>query len=832
MERMGCEMKKLISLILVIFTLIPLLASCNGGGGGDGTSAEAGTTDTPKTEAEPVGEDVSVSPDGKLEWTFLGLETVSSPESENGAFVNVYLEARNKSDGDIYVAKRNLETNIEPVAIPDELLPEGTSNIGAYIDSGKRRVFLLRFDTEVEWFKVVIDYLNGENREFSEILMGNDYRENKGIDPGNNKYPLDTRTNEELLRDFEFLKEKYTLSQWNGSPNEDTVKALTQNMKERQGAYYYTDINYGSTSKSAWDNANHLIRLSSLINAYGEERLKTDKDARDVVMKLLDHWLMADYSSSNWWYNEIQTPRYLGFIGLRLKELLNDTQKAKMDEIMSRGTLKGSKKAPTYTGANLTDIMAATILHGIFTDDYELVMAAVNRVSEEIVVSDGAGEGMQSDGSYFQHGKLLSAAGSYGSVFVQGMQSFIVMLHGTRFALPEEKIKLFIDHILDGQRFFHRAHGTSYFSIGRSVVYANGSGQLLSAAQAFSQLDGIHRQEELRQYAESFSDFSKSITETKFFPYSYTLMSQSPNAVIGVRGAHTNIVLTEVVNTQNTLGYNMSYGSNTCYMYYGDEYQAIGAVLDFSMFPGITTYHEDDKALLSRYTSSYNKTWGKDKYVGSHCGGKDDDALGLGALYMELKNDKINGMLSYITYKDTLYALGAGLNCSKDGNTSEIRTSINQCKLDAAAVGGTAIALNAPAAVISGKDVITNGAFAYYNLGEGMLTLEAKTMTGSYSRTDSAGSKTEQSADVFSLYISHGTSLSDASYAYAVRANSKKDAPKTAEELDIKEIINTPDVQGIVFEDGHYAIIFHKAGSVTLKSGETITATGADVIIK
>ncbi len=822
---------RIISLFLTVFTLISLLVSC-----------KPAETEHPSEENSSESESVDLnetpgptSDIGKVEWTLLGVEskeTFADKTQTKGNLVIVYIEAKNTSLEEEYISRRNLEINVEPLEISNENLPEGYSNFGNTLVPGKRRVFVLCFDMEKEWFKLVIDYTKGGKKPFSEVLFGKDYTSPFEINKGSEDYPLDKNTNEKFLSDFELLKTKYTDSQWNGSPNEETVKSLTSNLKEWQGTYCYSDIDYNSTSKSAWDNVNHLIRLSSLVNAYGKERLKTDTSARETVMKLLDHWLIRDYSASNWWYNEIQTPRYLAFISLRIKEYLSESQIKRIDKIIGRGTLDGSSKATTYTGANLTDMMATTILHGIFIDDYELVMAAVERVAEEIVISDGKAEGMQSDGSYFQHGNLLSAAGSYGSVFVQGMQSFITMLHGTKFALPEAKIKLFIDHILDGQSYFHRSHGTAYFSIGRSVVYANGSGQLLSAATAFSELEGFYRQNDLVNYVESFSDFSKSVTRSKFFPLAYTLVSQSPNAFIGVRGAHENIVLTEVVNTQNTLGYNMSYGSNTCYMYYGDEYQAIGAVLDFSMFPGITTYREDDKTLLARYNSSYNKTWGKKTYKGSHCSGLTNDELGLGALYMELKNDGITGKLTYITYNDTLYALGAGLNCSKSSNTSEIRTSLNQCKSDNPTVAGAAVEKNKEAMTVSGKDAITNGAFAYYNLGDGMLTLESKTMQGSYSRTDSAGSTAVQSADVFSIYISHGTKLENVSYAYAVKANPKNDAPKSTDEIGIKEIINTADIQGIVFEDGHYAIVFHKAGSVTLKNGESVKADKAAIIIK
>ena len=123
-------------------------------------------------------------------------------------------------------------------------------------------------------------------------------------------------------------------------------------------------------------------------------------------------------------------------------------------------------------------------------------------------------------------------------------------------------------------------------------------------------------------------------------------------------------------------------------------------------------------------------------------------------------------------------------------------------------------------------------ALPIYNLGEGKLTASAKTMTGSYSRTDSGQGYYERSADVFQLYIDYGKTLNNNSYAYAVVGNADGKAPADASALPIKSIINTENVQAVEFTDGHYVVIFHAAGSHTLSNGETVSATEATIIIK
>lgn len=831
---------------LALLCLLPVLAACNKDDGkiDDGVTTPADTTTSqPPVDTTTTAPAVDMTPgpvseDGRLNWTLLGARQYDSfcgvDAAEGRVLLVAYVEACNKSTATKTIYRGCLSTNIEPVAIAEDKLPRGYSPFGGDVASGMRKLFCLCFDMEKDWFKLELLYDDYSGKKMDEILMGRLFKEDAKMLDGNTDYPIDTSaaalSDDKIAADFAALYDRYYKAQW-GTPNATSADAIAAALEQTDKGLRFPGIDYASTSRSSWDNANHWLRLKDLISLYGEERLKTDATARETVLSLLDYWLKNDFTAANWWYNEIHTPKHLGFIGLMIKPYLSEDQVAQIDRLIGKGTPKGSAKSLTYTGANLTDMMMNTIVHGLFTDDPDLIFRAVARVSAELVIVKDGQEGMQADGSYFQHSKLLCAAGSYGAELAKGMYTFITQLEGTCFQLPMEKLNLFASHILDGHRYFHRGSGTAYFSIGRSAVYASGAGNFMGVSRVLSQIEGVERAEEMAQYRASFDDFAKTIDSHKFFPMSYVLVRTRPEYYMAVRGAHKSFILTEVVNDQNMLGYNLSYGANTCYMYYGDEYQAIGAVLDFAMFPGITAYHEDDVRLMKRYTEDYKKNWGPKTYTGSHCDGVVDQTTGLGAMYMELINDGLSGKLSFITYDGGMIALGAGLDCSKSSNTTSIRTTLDQCKLNGAKVGNTAIALDTEV-VVEGNGAVYNGAFAYYNLGEGKLTAAAKHMTGSYSRTDSAAAKTEQSADVFQLYIDHGKSLNNNSYAYAVVGNGDGKAPADASGLPIKYITNTEAVQAVEFTDGHYVVIFHAAGSHTLSGGETVSATEATIIIK
>ena len=837
--------------ILSLLCFLPMIAACNSSGNttdaqtttqvAQDTTAGAPYDDTTAVQGSSLydGEPGPTSEDGGLEWTVLGLSQTDSfagiDAAEGRVLLTVYLEVCNKSLDTQTVYFGCLDTNIEPIDIAEDKLPEPYTSFGGDVAAGKRKLFCLCFDMEQDWFKLELVYDDFSNKKMDEILMGKFFKEDTEVIEGNTSYPVDNISSgvnkQKITEDFAVLYDRYYKAQW-GIPNAETADAMAAELINTDKGLCFSGIDYASTSRSAWDNNNHWVRLKNLISYYGEERLKTDAAARETVISLLDFWLTNNFTASNWWYNEISTPRYLGYIGLMLKPYLSESQIKQMDKLIGKGTPKGSAKSLTFTGANLTDMMMNTIVHGLFTDDPNLIFQAVARVSAELVIVKDGEEGMQADGSYFQHGKLLCSAGSYGSELAKGMYTFITQLEGTCFQLPMNKLNLFAAHILDGHRYFHRGQGTAYFSIGRSVVYANGASSFMGVSRVLSEIEGVERADEMAQYRASFDDFSQTIDSHKFFDMSYVLVRTRPEYYMAVRGAHKSFNLTEVVNDQNMLGYNLSYGANTCYMYYGDEYQAIGAVLDFAMFPGITTYHEDDTRLMERYKNDYKKTWGPGLYTGSNCEGIVDEATGIGAMYMELINDGLSGNLAFITYDGGMIALGAGLDCSKSGNNVDIRTSLDQCKLNGAKIGNTALALNGGDVTVEGGTVVYNGAFAYYNLGEGKLTASAKTMTGSYSRTDSGQGYYERSADVFQLYIDYGKTLNNNSYAYAVVGNADGKAPADASALPIKSIINTENVQAVEFTDGHYVVIFHAAGSHTLSNGETVSATEATIIIK
>ena len=831
-----------ISLIFALLTLAAALFSCGVVNDFSDDTTEPTVTDAPKVE-EVLG---ATSEKGKVEFNILGVRTVPSfaniePDDGN-AVICVYVEIINKTLKDYYVLRNCLDTkNSELLYVDEELLPTDYDNFGGYVASGKRRLFLLCFEDKTDWFRVNLDYNSFDKNLGSDVLMGYDYREEKAILTGDETYPIDKRTDDMLKQDLVILDERLVDKLW-ATPNKDKANTYEKLLVESENGRYFSDVDYEDQSVTVWKTLDHLKKLQELISYYGEERLENDATARGIALSVLDFWLAKDFQNPNNYIRMISVPSQLVYCANMLKPYLSESQLERINTIVGRGSLKGTSDpsvsygvvqyAEDHTGANLLSLMEITVYHALLLDDYDLALAAVARTAGEISIVKRGAEGMQADGSFFQHGALLCSGGSYGSVYARGVANFIVYMHGTLFSLPEENIELFIDHLLDGQRYFHRGNGANYFSIGRAAVTSIGGKEIKVAVDTLLKLDDLYRLDEIVEYEKSFSDPTKSFDSTKYFPHSYTMVNSSPEAYIAFRGAHAGFILTEAFNTQNVLGYNLSYGANTCYLYSGDEYRNIGAVMDYSMFPGTTTYMESDEQLYARYTSDYNKTWGRETYKGEHCDGLLNEEKGIGAMYMELINDGITGKLSFITYDNALIALGAGLDLSKTSE-SEIRTTVDQTEYNNASIGSAPLKVGSGAVTVDKKDVVYNGAFAYYNLGNTDFTVEAKSMTNNIARTyHGSGRDTDVTRDVLQLYISYGNKLENASYAYAVVSNANGNAPKSVSELNILKITNTVEVQAVEFENGTAVVIFHKAGEFVLSGGERLTADKASIVIK
>lgn len=623
------------------------------------------------------------------------------------------------------------------------------------------------------------------------------------------------------------IKERILSNLWNETPNyyyelEEYRKLLSNGI--------FSNVDYESHDAAAWDTEKHLCYLKDMTLQYGKRQLESDGEIRDRIIEGLRYWCDARFNcEENWWFNVIKVPRDLLELGLLMEPYLPQDLSEGIREITKgRTALMGD--LTWYQGANLSDILNNSVMYAVLMDDAGLIDRNKEILEADLAVRVSLEEtGIQKDMSFTTSHGGLSCGGSYGGAYCLYMSRLVALLWGTKYSVNKENIKLLVDHILEGENYFHMKLGTAYFSDERHAVDADDADLVRDSVKILAGLDGIYRQSDLEEYYMSFVDTDYVNAVLKIFPDVCCLINKNKDFYIGVKGANEGFVSTQVQNGQGVLNYNLSYGSNTCYMHDGTEYSTIGAVMDFSMWPGITTYHESDEEIYLRYEKEYGTSWGWGDYTkseGRWCRIACSETSGKGVLTMNLLQDNITGQLSFFVFENGLIALGTDLNCSKANNYKEIRTSVNQCKaVNPITINGEL--LQDEIIIRPGEKVINDG-FAYYNLGKNDMRADSRLMTGSKSRGDSAGSGEEVSVQVFQCWYSYGNTLLNEDYAYAVI-----DVEQENENywwLDIS-ITNTTDVQAVEFKDGHYAAVLHTSGEFTLTGGTVVSGISGSIII-
>ena len=217
-----------------------------------------------------------------------------------------------------------------------------------------------------------------------------------------------------------------------------------------EGALCWSDINYNDTVRSTWAATAHYSRMITILRALGEERLLSDGEYAARMAALLRGWVMLDPKNPNWWHNEIGTPMNIANIILMMHPVLSCEDISSALPITERGCGRHNEAIFTrWTGANLIWGAMNTLRHALLTGDRELLYLASRYVCGEISI--GANEGIQEDGSFFQHGRRLYSGG-YGRSFAEEIAAAAYVLSGTGCAIPCEKLEILLTHILDGLR--------------------------------------------------------------------------------------------------------------------------------------------------------------------------------------------------------------------------------------------------------------------------------------------------------------------------------------------------------------------------------------------
>lgn len=510
----------------------------------------------------------------------------------------------------------------------------------------------------------------------------------------------------------------------------------------------WPSIDYQSQHRSGWRTSRHLGQVSELARACvsPDSPLRGDERLTRGVAASLDYWLVNDFQNPNWWHNQIGVPQSLAPILLLWDEHLTEAQRKKGIEILSRADL-------SMTGQNLVWLAEIVAARGILERNAERVAAAYGRISDEIRVTTE--EGIQPDFSFHQHGACLYSHG-YGAAFASDCSATAVLLSGTTFAFPPEKIDLLTRLILDGHQWLARGQTPDVGAIGRQTARANQSVSYLSrVAGNMLQLPTGREQEFEALELRTSGRPAPPLVGNRHFWRSDTMAHHRPGYYTSARMYSRRIVNTDgPSNGEGLRNHHIADGCNLL-LRSGREYWNISPVWDWQKVPGTTV------ELTGQFAGSPRRR-GETEFVGGVSDGT------YGAAVFDLKRDRLAARKAWFFFDDQYVCLGAGITCD---STHPVITTVNQCLLQGPMLvsdGSTVRKLDRGAAELSRGGWVYHDQVAYVFPQAGSLHVRAEQQTGSWHLIASEQPDRPTSDDVFSLWLEHGTRPAGGTYAYVV----------------------------------------------------------------
>ena len=561
----------------------------------------------------------------------------------------------------------------------------------------------------------------------------------------------------------------------------------------------WSDINYADAQYEP------LKRIKEMATAYirPKNRLYQSEKIYAAIVSSLQNWVDKNPKNKNWWYNDIFYPQAIG-------QTLLLMQNAKMKlPIPLQQTLVGRmvRRLKTGDGANTSDEALHFLYRACLTKNKATLDSAAKYLFEPISIEDGK-EGVQVDGSYYQHGKQQAIA-SYGRVFVGNSVNAAYYLRNTEYALPKEKMGILVDYLKN--TFLTTIRGSFYdFNVrGRGISRNDSlSANLSDVVEKIKMFDPENTPHwdvsALRTSNQKPASFGLNPSHKQFWKSGYTLNIR-PKYSFSVQTASIRTLRTERGNNENILGKFLADGA-TNIQRSGSEYANLMPIWEWDKVPGITSrdYPTDSGATIQ-------KEWG---IPGStrFAGGVSDGTYGVSAY--DLDHDNVRGKKAWFFFDKEVVCLGAGI---RSNSPEAITTTVNQTWLR------TDLTLfeNGKSSVLRDNQLlkseklswVTQDSISYVFPNLGKVQVSSYAQNGSWYRINQFQSKTEVKGNVFKIWFDHGIKPSSASYQYIVMPGitDKVEVKNGAHNIHILK--NTEAIQAVKHTGlNMLQIVFYKAG--------------------
>ena len=573
----------------------------------------------------------------------------------------------------------------------------------------------------------------------------------------------------------------------------------------------FPDLDYVTVHEGAFYPVGaHLKRLKAMAIAYrkpGNKYYNSGRLLRQIVAGI-DYWYKVRPKSKNWWFGDIGAPQDYMVPLILLKGKISEKKLLHYSSYLR--DLTGNKG---HKGKNRTWVSAVTIHKGCVENNIELIRIGFESIASTIKIVPVQGdEGIKVDGSFHQHRPQLYSGG-YGLSYADDIAYYLQLVKGTAFEsyFTQEKKDIFINLLMGGHRWLGYRGTFDFGAVGRNISRPEGLSNISPATLEYMEQNDPARAADYSAWKKHLSGAPFPAPGNKYFWKSDIMVQHGAGYYLSAKVISTRTNGTEMLNNENLKGYNLPLGA-TNILTSGKEYEGIFPVWNWNKIPGTTAVQHPDSARLEKYL------FGENRFGGGVSNGKN------GVIAYEHDYKGVKAKKAYFFMNDVLLCLGADIVSDAP---EEVATTVNQCYFKGEMVvgkeGGTA-------SVYKGNASAKNPAWVYYDKvgylfpSGGDITVGSSKQTGAWIDINTSGSGKKISADIFNLWISHGTKVKEGQYAYMVVPDRSLEEFRTfAATQDYKIIRNGAAAQAVRL-NRQYAVVFYRPGMVDLGEGLTLAA--------
>lgn len=610
--------------------------------------------------------------------------------------------------------------------------------------------------------------------------------------------------------DIVTLKARYVKTLLDSVPAANQVQKILETLHP-DGTW--PDINY-KDKKNNWSQGKHLERICYLAKAYRDKEGKFYKSAKvkDALVKALAHWLKKDYKNYNWWVNDIAVPAKMADLMVLMgNDLPTELKGTILSTIMPRS--KNGK-----TGQNRVWLAKNNFMKCLTTGKVKELKDCRDIILSEIRISTE--EGIQPDWSFHQHGPQQQF-GNYGKAFGDTQTKFALLLRGTSFALGSEELSILRNYLLEGPSWILWKGRMDFSGCGRQIwnnCQTSRGRIILSQIRRMIEIDPAHAGAYQERLTGNETGGENTLIGNKLFWRSDMMVHRRSDWYASVKMSSLRVIGSESCNGENMRGLHL--GDGVFFVYRtAAEYDGIQPFWDWRRLPG-TTCDQSIKSLVP-ILSMKLKLRNQSEFVG----GVTDGTQGIAV--MEYNRGKLSARKAWFFLDDAVVCLGAGIHSEKSG---QILTSVQQSLLQGDVVTSTGKESEGKHQLKPG-DWVHHAGFGYALIAGKHPTLQIAEQKGDWKNIFSQKKRTPASGKVFSLWIDHGKSPKNQSYAYAVfPQTSADDMPARVKNPGFEILSNTRDLQAVKAGNTVYAV-FYEPGTIKWGDGQSVTVNRACALI-